>query len=114
MTARIVHAKRPSASVSRGGRTSAAKAAAFLMSTAIMLAEVAERTDRLEVVCRKCDRHGVVSIGRQIREHGPRFPMTELLRVLAGDCERMKAGKAHDPCGCHFPELPRLFGVATG
>jgi hypothetical protein len=37
--------------------------------------------------------------------------MTELRRLLAGDCERFKAAKSHDPCGCHFPELPRLFGV---
>lgn len=35
--------------------------------------------------------------------------MTELRRVLAGGCERLKAAKAHDPCGCHFPELPRLW-----
>jgi hypothetical protein len=39
--------------------------------------------------------------------------MTELRRLLAGDCERLKAAKYHDPCGCHFPELPRLFGVAA-
>jgi hypothetical protein len=31
-----------------------------------------------------------------------------------GDCERFKAAKAHDPCGCHFPELPGLFGVKMG
>jgi hypothetical protein len=39
--------------------------------------------------------------------------MTELLRVLAADCERLKAAKVHDPCGCHFPDLPLLFGVTV-
>jgi hypothetical protein len=38
----------------------------------------------------------------------------ELRRVLAGDCERLKAAKEHDPCGCAFPELPRLAGVIGG
>jgi hypothetical protein len=38
------------------------------------------------------------------------FAMTELRRWLAGDCERFKAAKAHGPCGCHFLELPALFG----
>jgi hypothetical protein len=42
------------------------------------------------------------------------MPMPKLRRVLAGDCERLKAAKAHDPCGCHFPELPRLAGVIGG
>jgi hypothetical protein len=83
------------------------------MRTVIMLGEVAERTDRLEVACRKCDRRGVLSVARLVREHGASFPMTELRQVLAGSCERLKAGKLHDPCGCHFPELPALFGVGT-
>lgn len=80
-------------------------------STAIFLGEVAERTGRLEVVCKTCNRHGVLNVARLVREHGARFPMTELRRVLAGDCPRLAAGKYHDPCGCHFPHLPRLFGV---
>jgi hypothetical protein len=85
-----------------------------LGSTVIFLGEVAERTDRLVVNCRKCDRHGVLSVARLIQAHGPAMPMTELRRLLAGDCERFKAAKAHDPCGCHFPELPGLFGVKMG
>jgi hypothetical protein len=79
-------------------------------STVIFLGEVAERTNRLEVVCQKCDRHGVLNVARLVQEHGANFPMTEL---LAGDCERLKAAKFHDPCGCRFPELPRVFGVVV-
>jgi hypothetical protein len=45
---------------------------------------------------------------------GGRAMMPQLLTVLAGDCERLKAGKIHDPCGALFPELPRLFGVKVG
>jgi hypothetical protein len=65
------------------------------MRTVIMLGEVAERTARLEVVCQKPQRRGVFSVARLIQEHGARFPMPELRRVLAGDCERLKAAKAH-------------------
>jgi hypothetical protein len=36
--------------------------------------------------------------------------MTEL-RLLTGDCERLKAGKFHDRCGCHFLQLPRFFAL---
>jgi hypothetical protein len=56
------------------------------MRTVIVLGEIAERTDRLEVACRKCNRDGVFSPARLIGERGPQFPMTELRRVLAGDC----------------------------
>jgi hypothetical protein len=83
------------------------------MNTVITLGEVAERTERLEVVCRKCDRRGVLNVARLVQEHGANFGMPELRRVLAGDCERLKAGKFHDPCGCNFPGLPGLFGVAV-
>jgi hypothetical protein len=82
------------------------------MRTVITLGEVAERTDRLEVLCRKCDRRGVLNVARLSHEHGTNFGIPKLRRVLAADCERLKASKPHDPCGCHFPELPRLFGVA--
>jgi hypothetical protein len=53
---------------------------------------------------------------------GPMLPLftdladstAELRRVLARHFERMVAGKFHDPCGCHFLELPGLFGVTLG
>jgi hypothetical protein len=61
-------------------------------NTVILLGDVAERTDRLEVVCRKCDRHECHptrgGTWRQLR-HARATP-------LAGDCERFKTGKAHD------------------
>jgi hypothetical protein len=79
--------------------------------TVILLGEVAERTTWLEVVCEKCHRRGVLSTARLVREYGARMPMAELRRVLAGDCERLKAGKFQDPCGCRFPKLPRPFGA---
>jgi hypothetical protein len=79
------------------------------MRTVITLGEAAAKRVWLEVVCPKCNRHGVLSTSRLIREHGARMPMTELRRVLADHCERLKAAKAHNFCPCHFPELPRLF-----
>ncbi len=83
------------------------------MRTVILLGEVAERTAWLEVVCRECDRRGVLSLVRPVQEHAVSMPMTEVRRVLAGDCERLKAGKFHNPCGCLFPGLARLFGVTV-
>jgi thymidine kinase len=80
-------------------------------NTVNFLSQVAERTDRLEVVCRKCNRRGVLSVARLLQEHGPAIPMPQLRIVMAADCERLKAAKVHDPCGCHFPELPGLLGV---
>jgi hypothetical protein len=82
-------------------------------NTVILLGEVAERTNRLKVACRNCDRRGVLSVARLLREHGARMPMPQLRCILSGDCERLAAAKFHDPCGCHFPELPRLFGVTA-
>lgn len=64
-----------------------------MQDTVILLAEVPKRTDRLEVLCRKCDRRGVLSVARLVQEHGSGFPMSELRRMLAGNYERLKAAK---------------------
>jgi hypothetical protein len=72
------------------------------MRNVILLGEVAQRTAKLEVVCRKCDRRGVLSTARLVQEYGSGMPMPQLRCVPAGNCERLKAGKVHDPCGCHF------------
>jgi hypothetical protein len=82
-------------------------------------AQVTERADRLEVVCRKCDRHGVLSVVRLVQEHGAGVPMTELAVFLAGDCERLEAGKVHDPCGARlsasgsWPDWPSVGMLAA-
>jgi hypothetical protein len=80
------------------------------MRTVLLLDEVAERTNRLEVLSRKCGRRGVLNVARLVAEHGADMPMPRLRSVLTADRERMKAGKVHEPGGCHFPELPGLFG----
>ncbi len=47
---------------------------------------------------------------RLVRQHGAVLPVTELRWAMAS---AFKPAKYHDPCGCHFPELPQLFGVGT-
>lgn len=39
--------------------------------------------------------------------------MPQLRCILAGDCGHLKAAKPHTSCHCHFPEPPRLLGVAV-
>lgn len=71
----------------------------------ILLGEAAARIDRLDVACNHCGRLG---LDRLVAEHGPDLPMPELLRLLSADRVRRQAGKTHDPCGVHFPQLPTL------
>jgi hypothetical protein len=60
---------------------------------------MAERDGPLEVARRKCARRGVLSVAQTGAEVWHRMPMTELRRVLAGDCERLKAATAHSRAG---------------
>jgi hypothetical protein len=46
------------------------------------------------VECRKCDRRAVLSVAPLIRGARRRYP-DALRQVLAGNCERLKAGKMH-------------------
>jgi hypothetical protein len=55
------------------------------MRTVILVGEVAEATGRLEVLCRKCDRRGVLSVARLAAEHGAGF------RWLPGGAGRVAA-----------------------
>lgn len=54
-------------------------------STVIFLGAVRERIGRLEVICQEVQPPRCLSVARLVQEHGPRFPMAELLRLLAAD-----------------------------
>jgi hypothetical protein len=85
-------------------------------SGSISLGAVAARAEWLVVACRKCDRKGRLLLARLLAFYGPDFPMTELRRVLAGDCPRLlPSASINDRCDAHFPELPQIMGAgATG
>jgi len=76
----------------------------------ITLGEVAWKTARVEIACRRCDRRGILRTDRLVSVHGSDIAIPALLRLLAADCHRMQADKMHDVCGVHMPGLPRLMG----
>ncbi len=75
----------------------------------IQLGDVATRTAVLIVSCRKCERHGKLNTAKLLHQHGPGMAMTELRRILAGDCRRLREANMRDMCDASFPDLPKLF-----
>lgn len=71
----------------------------------VTLGDVAGGRAMLRVACNRCDRNGRLPIAGLLARHGAAFPVPELRRVLAADCERMIKAAMHDPCGVHFPDL---------
>jgi hypothetical protein len=55
---------------------------------AVTLGDLVGRIDRLEVRCRRCDRHGRMRLARLIKEHGDDLGLPELARVLANGVRR--------------------------
>jgi hypothetical protein len=45
-----------------------------MTSSTVSVGQVAERTDRLENRCSRCDRRGVLLMPRLLREMGPKSP----------------------------------------
>jgi hypothetical protein len=46
-----------------------------------------------------------------LERYGAAYPMTELRRVLAGDCPRLlPSASINERCDAHFPELPQITG----
>lgn len=79
----------------------------------IWLGDVAAVLPVLVVSCRKCERRGKLSTAKLLRQHGPDFAMTDLRRILAGDCPRLLAALMRDPCDASFPDLPKWFGSSS-
>lgn len=80
-------------------------------SGSITLGDLVGKLDMLEVACRRCDRHGRLSLERLIAEHGADMGLPDLWKPLAGDCPRAQSIAIHDGCGICYPQLPALFGV---
>jgi hypothetical protein len=78
-------------------------------SGSITLEQVAARTAALAVACTRCDRAGRYNLGALIAEHGPRFGIPALLRLLSADCPKRNSTNAYDLCGVHCPDLSTLF-----
>ena len=64
-------------------------------------------TDRIEVECKKCGRHGRYRKATLIEKYGSDIVLPDLLALLAGDCEfRNKLG--NQGCGAPYPALGRV------
>jgi len=78
-------------------------------SGSITLADVAERTEVLAVMCSRCDRAGRYRLDALIEWHGPACGIPALLRMLSADCSKRESVSTYDLCGIHCPGLPALF-----
>ena len=55
----------------------------------ILLGDVAERGARtIDIRCRRCDRHGRLSVARLLREYEPQTPLWVIWDALIGDCPK--------------------------
>jgi hypothetical protein len=79
------------------------------MSGSILLGQVAEHLATLEIACNRCDRKGRAAVDRLMAEHGRFMPIPTLLTLLSADCPKPQAGKMHEVCGAHMPQLPEIF-----
>jgi hypothetical protein len=83
-----------------------------VLTGAITLAQVAQRTEVLAVACSRCNRAGRYRIDTLIaQKNEPRFGIPALLRRLSDDCTKRASISAYDLCGVHCPELSALFAV---
>jgi hypothetical protein len=76
---------------------------------AITLADVAARTDVLDIRCTRCERAGRYQVAALVKRYGPRIGIPDLLRRLSADCPCRKSVSAYDLCGVHCPGLAGLF-----
>jgi hypothetical protein len=81
---------------------------------AIVLGDVADRTDVLNVGCRRCGRAGKYKLTRLIEQHGRSFPIPVLLDELSADCPKGESVTAYDLLWDFCPGLAEVFGISPG
>ncbi|MGL4197806.1 MAG: hypothetical protein ACRCSX_08605 [Allorhizobium sp.] len=64
--------------------------------------------ERVEVVCRKCERAGRYSIKGLIEKHGPDMTFLELRKVFESTCSKTgDVTRLNEVCGVGFPDMVR-------
>ena len=63
-------------------------------------------TDRMEVECKKCGRHGRYPKTTLIEKYGSDIVLPDLLALLASGCE-FRDGLGNQGCGALYPALGR-------
>ena len=61
-------------------------------------------TDRIEVECKKCGRHGRYRKAMLIEKYGSDVVLPDPLALIAGDCE-YRGGLGNQGCGAIYPAL---------
>jgi hypothetical protein len=72
---------------------------------AVTLGELVGRLDRLEVRCRRCERHGRLVLARLIADHGAGTGLPDLAVRLAAGCPKAAAPDLGECCFVHFAQL---------
>lgn len=79
----------------------------------ITLADVAAKSQSLNIACSRCERAGRYRLDSLIALHGADFGIPILLDVLAADCPRLNSVSMYDRCGIHCADCPRFFLAAV-
>jgi hypothetical protein len=78
----------------------------------ILLGEVAARgATTLEIRCRRCDRHGRLSVARLLAQFGPEAAMRDIMQAQVGACPNRSNAQLQNRCNPYCPDLVRLFGA---
>ena len=72
---------------------------------AVTLGDLIGRVERLEVRCRRCERHGRPRLARLIADHGAGTGLPDLAVRLAAGCPKAEAPDLGERCFVHFPRL---------
>jgi hypothetical protein len=75
------------------------------MNGVVTLGELVGRVKRLEIRCKRCDRHGRVRLTRLIEQHGADLDLPSLGTRLAADCPKANSIDFGERCFVVFPQL---------
>jgi hypothetical protein len=76
----------------------------------ILLGDVADRgAQMIEIRCRRCDRHGRLSVARLLAEYGQQAPVWEVMEAQIGECQNRDSIQLRKRCDPYCPDLVRLF-----
>jgi hypothetical protein len=70
----------------------------------LSLADLAARTDTLQIACTECDRVGRYPLDTLIQRYGSGVRIPDLLRVLSAGCPMRESVSPYALCGCHVSE----------
>ena len=79
------------------------------MKTGFTFADVVDHIILLDVLCKRCNRHGRYRLDRLIEQYGAGAPIFWLSTALAEACPQSKDAAIYSRCDIMFPQLAELF-----